>query len=1305
MGRRRSEGKRLSGRDDSVPAKIAFVVDADKDGRLGHEPGQEIRFVSVSLDGKTWGPLYPCEKQDREYWRRVFLLIAEYYERWRVLGPPRRWPREGRYPVIIHGRDRNYEHWRFLAEYWYAKRWDIGIVRTPRATEETKRLRMDQKALAHLFRAGGTRKGFPWITIHGKLAPGSILFCPVDLIEAEISNATALPRRRSETMGRKKDVGSIAFGEVNKLRPACLKRPGEVPKGLFKKCRFPDIAALPNIVRQLKERIREDEFQKGYWRRSGRSWMGAYKGALLSQVPECPVDLTFRERVTKTDPRSGRDTTEASNPIQPWQRILAPDFAQKRLLITGPAGAGKSTLLRLIAKDFLPNAESASSDRLPVLVMLNRFTPGIHTSFQQLVLDSIHRLLEISGTTLDPKAESNLKKWLNSDKWRGPDTVHFLDGYNEILYEHRFGAGGFEELLTRFLTEHQGSTVITTQGEECPPCFVAKTIVLQELSDDAIEQYVAARLPDAVCASLTTQLLHDPKYQPLARNPYFLVLLVNLALKTETKNAGPSSIELPASRSAVLSAIVKTSLDRKFRVEGVRRPVPSVPDSLIISVLARLAHDSLKTPSRRPQFPDCLNTISQEPHVGCGFLRTAVLAGFLEHLDLDSLAVNRPVTFSHDLLRDYFAALHIATRIPKETVNLRTDYLEFHRWDESLCLFAEMCDDDHVFETIANQIAQEDLFFATQFALRRTRLSPQVILSLVRGHGYWAEQFYLAVYGSNLGYGTFSTGAPFQCLSNRSATTLLSRLELSQLFRAHKALPDGCWLLSNVVSAIAMRGRASWEQAIKDSRFEGYREQAFLLEGLSYLGSSDALLQAADIARSVTDSPPAHGGEEPFFRAFFILKCKSMFSGWNTNVPPDQVLALITGQENAQMRASFLPLLEKARFQTRHIAQLWGLASVNDPDSARPVLRAIGRIGGQAAINAILDFAEEFLRAHGDIGTSETTGGNIYIIFEALAWTTDRYLALDRLKKVLGCQTEKQVKDSRRTRSRGTGENVDLDWNRILLHVLSRAREVDRLYRFFVPHAVDREILQDLQNVMQNHPSPKVCREAERSLARIRCLQNPERTLEQIADMAERQPVKYVDSDDINEPVNGVDWLPMWGLNRIAEVMMHIGFNVTETLIKKLSRLAENKNVFHSLRMGCVQGLLFWGIRVHSDLITEMLYSISIRPDEIDEATEDFAGRLGIYLSDNEICYIANEIKTAVETCDPGKPRDIKSEICGRLLGKLFLGPRDRRYLQALGSWPSGLRVVPQADEPFGFDELVRVITGNQASNDEEAGG
>lgn len=1226
---------------EPVLTRIAFVLDENA------SPGHEIQFVATCLNSGEWMPPISCKtRKHADYWRKAFLLVARYLERLRTHGPLEEWMTINGLPVLIHEQQTNYRYWKFLAQYWHEKKGTLT-----RFVEEpaSRLLRAQQLAITACFRPFGTREISPWIAIGSPLPSDAVLLYsgPIELWPSELKGTDPFPEAGLE---------SKRIQSEEEIRSTCVR--------LASKIRDLEIAS------RRKKELRKDP-------------LAGYRQVLHSQIPEYVLPCSVMEGI----PQQQFDTIQRPRtlpaPLSLSDLLSHATESNRRILITGESGSGKTTLLRLMASDFLAEEHPLSLLRHAILVNLNRFDPTQHFSLEDLLLESIKSQSARAGVELTPGQTGLIASWLRQDESKSKMALYLLDGYNEIPRDYKSGRGGFDELLGGFLARFEGTVVMTSADYTMPACFVLENYTVLEPDDTAIREFIECQLGPTLSTRLAHHLLSDPNYRSLVKTPFFLAALLNLS----QQGANPSS--LPNGRAAVLRDIVQLALDRKFELEGVRRPAPapSYPD--ITLVLAWLAHEALKKPTSTLQYPDSLAPHVPDVSARMALVRTAVLAGFLEPIDFDNATLSQRIRFEHDLLRDYFAACHIETLARQKALNLRTEYLEFRRWDEPLRLCSEIATDKNWLEAQTIDLAHSDIDLAAEVFLRGNRNSADVLSTLLGGYAALLAPLYHPMY-----FNMF-VGSRCPAVTSKRVTALLSVIDLHQLLDLRKALPRQSWLWCSVVGTIGAKGPRFVEQALEETLAAARDEILLLVEGLSHLGSHDAFLYAVHLVKETFDGRTLQD-PNAFDSTNFNMAIGDVFCRWPETFSADALLSTVVIQAT-QVQNILLEMVDKWSFQERHINDLVSLARHAETTDVRPLVNAIARVGGKIAIDALTDLA-----GHSEVSLKDgdTSGRYLYPILIALKKLPITQSALRKLRKVLNCPelqgaTGVVAPDG----ARNSDTLIALEWNRLLLGILRQRKNVDYIDLAFRDGASDATLLQELLDVAAMSRSVRERLKVNRTYARLYCMKDPAKTLRAVNDLIEQRAVEPAEYLSPTEDMNGGEWLPLWGLHYFEALLKWVLHNKSVICIKYVSNLMRASNLPVFRRIQCADLLRSFGMVPPRDLVEwSLIWSVSTsaRFEEYPIDPLELVSGLCAGVSDEDCIEAANQIWDFQAAHQGAHHEEFDYAFHCREAMKLLIG-RERRYLTELGNWPFGLCKVSNTYKPEGFDDFVRIVaSGSQ---------
>jgi hypothetical protein len=1232
----RSNQRELGGMPtEPVLTRIAFVVDENA------SPGHEIQFVATCLNSGEWMPPISCKtRKHAEYCRKAFLLVARYLERLRTHGPLEEWMTINGSPVLIHEQQTNYRYWKFLAKYWHEKK---GTLKRSVEEPASRLLRAQQLAITACFRPFGTRGISPWIAIGSPLSSDAVLLYsgPIELWPSELKGTDPFPEAGLE---------SKRIQSEEEIRSTCVR---------------------------LAVKIRDFEIASKRDKELRKNPLASYRQVLQSQIPEYLLPCSVLEGIPQQQFETISRPRTLPAPLSLSDLLSHATEGNRRILITGESGSGKTTLLRLMASDFLAEEHPLSLLRHAILVNLNRFDPTQHFSLEDLLLESIKSQSLRAGVELTPGQTESIASWLRQDESKSKMALYLLDGYNEIPRDYKSGHGGFDELLGGFLASFEGTLVMTSADYTMPACFVPEEYAVLEPDDTAIREFIECQLGPTLSTRLTHQLLTDPNYRSLVKTPFFLAALLNLSQQ------GANSSSLPSGRAAVLRNIVQLALDRKFAMEGVRRPAPapSYPD--ITLVLAWLAHEALRNPARTLQYPDSLAPLVPDVSARMALVRTAVLAGFLEPIDFDNATLSQRIRFEHDLLRDYFAACHIETLARQRALNLRTEYLEFRRWDEPLRLCSEIATDKKWLEAQTIDLAHSDIDLAAEVFLRGNCNSADVLSTLLGGYAALLAPLYHPMY--------FNMFVDSRCpaVTSKRVTALLSVIDLHQLLDLRAVLPRQSWLWCSVVATIGAKGPRFVEQALGETLAAARDEILLLVEGLSHLGSHDAFLCAVHLVKDTFEGRTLQN-PNAFDSTNLNMAIGDVFYRWPETFSADTLLSTVVIQAT-QVQSILLEMFDKWSFQERHINDLVSLARHAETTDVRPLVNAVARIGGKIAVDALTHLVGH---SEGSLKDGNTSGRYLSPILIALRKLPITQSALRKLRKVLNCPEFQGATRVAPDGERNSDNLGALEWNRFLLGILRQRKDVDFIDLAFHDRASDATLLQELLDVAAMSRSVQERLKVERTYARLYCMKDPAKTLKTVNDLIEQRAVEPAEYLSPTADMNDEEWLPLWGLHYFETILKWVLHNKSGICIKYVSNLMRTPNLPLFRRIQCADLLRSFGMVPPRDLVEwSLIWSVSTsaRFEEYPLDPLDLISGLCAGVSDDDCIKAANQIWDFQAAHQSTRHGEFDYAFHCREAMKLLIG-RERRYLTELGDWPFGLCKVSKSYKLDGIDDFVRIV-------------
>ena len=361
---------------------------------------------------------------------------------------------------------------------------------------------------------------------------------------------------------------------------------------------------------------------------------------------------------------------EKRNKFDSLNTLLA-EVDEQALVLLGDPGSGKTTLLRRLQLEYAWQAlkeEGETEALIPFFVPLNSYRRA-------------------QGADAPPPPMA----WLN-EAWhiRYPDLPTFsslfeqgkimllLDGLNEMPSKNKADYRERVDHWQRFLVEtaHYGNRVLfscrsldysaSLSSEGMP----VKQVKVEGLNADQIETFIQQHLPEQG-ATVWQRLQQDKRQMALFASPFFLRLLVEQV---------DSSGEIPTGQAALMTGFIRRALYREVE----RRNPLFMPDSLLSdddcqqiqqaqwASLYALPPDGalitqLSTLAYRMQDNEGANesgqvrVLEKEAHtyLDTRWAEDIIKAGIQLNI-LDKELATREISFTHQLLQEYFAARVVA---------------------------------------------------------------------------------------------------------------------------------------------------------------------------------------------------------------------------------------------------------------------------------------------------------------------------------------------------------------------------------------------------------------------------------------------------------------------------------------------------------------------------------------------------------------------------------------------------------------------------------------------------------------------
>ncbi|MBX7213030.1 MAG: SUMF1/EgtB/PvdO family nonheme iron enzyme [Thermoflexales bacterium] len=339
------------------------------------------------------------------------------------------------------------------------------------------------------------------------------------------------------------------------------------------------------------------------------------------------------------------------------------------LMILGEPGAGKSTLLRRLQFDMASAARNGEPVPVTFFVPLYLYPRGERDPRAWLAREWERQYSDLDAFETLVQAG---KLWL------------LLDGLNELKREDARDLAARNEHwrdMLPGLVEHGNRVIVTRRrsDEELTwdgPQVKVQRVAVSPMSDDVIQEFLVAYLGD-VARPVWKAIRKDPKLLDLFRTPYFLRMLTDLG---EVKADG----KVPSGRADLFTR----GLRHAFQREAIDKAMPLLRDPGILTLAERerLRHNNerlawqgfdlphspvvaaMKTLAFRMRRAGRRVSVETEqarawiahPRAD-DLLAAAADLGVLKRPDLvGAAAPGDQVTFSHELMQEYFAARQLA---------------------------------------------------------------------------------------------------------------------------------------------------------------------------------------------------------------------------------------------------------------------------------------------------------------------------------------------------------------------------------------------------------------------------------------------------------------------------------------------------------------------------------------------------------------------------------------------------------------------------------------------------------------------
>lgn len=344
------------------------------------------------------------------------------------------------------------------------------------------------------------------------------------------------------------------------------------------------------------------------------------------------------------------ESNEIEEITQPILRLIE-DSANQKILIVGSPGAGKSTLLKKLVLDAAQKAQQNDQSLIPVLVELKSDSD---TGIKGLILESL--------ASHDPTLPENTFNLLCTDN----RLLLLADGLNELTNDR-----AKKEL--KDICRHQ-AVIVTSRNAGDWWDIDHQKIDIQPLTLQQIRQFLETRLTnrDRTEVEKLGSRIHD-----FGKTPLMVWMLYSIFR---------SNRKTPETCGEAYRSFTALYVERAKGIE--------LSESR--SSLSKLAFEMLQTqkPDDPTQFRLDMDEVSIQNLLGSEKDFKKLLNFHL--LQASGTPGNRRIRFCHQSLQEYYAAEELLKRLPNLTdEQLKRDYLNYLKWQESIAIMLGLIDDEN----------------------------------------------------------------------------------------------------------------------------------------------------------------------------------------------------------------------------------------------------------------------------------------------------------------------------------------------------------------------------------------------------------------------------------------------------------------------------------------------------------------------------------------------------------------------------------------------------------------------------------
>ncbi|MGD0572452.1 MAG: NACHT domain-containing protein [Sedimentisphaerales bacterium] len=471
-----------------------------------------------------------------------------------------------------------------------------------------------------------------------------------------------------------------------------------------------------------------------YMSRQTHTWQDLYRKALINSI-KIPYFVDNIASVSHEIPNLINHTDESNQVLKQRTAIRITNLLHHhhKVLLTGDAGSGKTTSLQHLALQ-LAHGDKYPEDMLPIYMPLkwyglfsatvksqNSLCEHMGYWITKTICDNIP-YEEIIKCDIFAKHSSRNHKPTVASVFDGlylairdsfirnkndlSDMVFLLDGYNEIPVNKL----PLLEPELEQLTRTNALFVITSRSYGAArilPQFIH--INLQEFDKDTIIEYLKLRKKNEAETFFGTRIAPYRTARTMAHVPFYLELLSEFY----EVNSGKAP---PRCTADLLALFIDRQFVKKHKI--ILTHFSDLNEPQISFFLRKLAFTLIESNRSAILFPD--STYEVFPTMSYAeFSRYAQAAEAIGFLDKSGIISEQPsrhgfVSFSHDNIRDYFAALELRERNVFENASNARIFLEEMKWDNAWLMMCGILLADSDLTKALNATAEWDPYFATE---------------------------------------------------------------------------------------------------------------------------------------------------------------------------------------------------------------------------------------------------------------------------------------------------------------------------------------------------------------------------------------------------------------------------------------------------------------------------------------------------------------------------------------------------------------------------------------------------------------